>query len=135
MICILYIYIISDIKILCTFFRCFSGIFFRYIGYFAKNVNFPKKVFCSYFYLVVYTGDSSSVVPPSVGMTGLSGLFSFEFYFPRTFRMTGLRLFFIFTFSLGTYWRFLVEPSGFSIGMTLPIRHPEERSDVRIYSI
>ena len=45
MVCILYIYIISDICKLCTFFCYFSGIFFRYIGYFTKNVNFPKKFF------------------------------------------------------------------------------------------
>ena len=31
-------------------------------------------------FLVVDTGDSSSVVPSSLGMTGLGGLFSFEFF-------------------------------------------------------
>ena len=101
MVCILYIYIISDIQILCTFFCYFSGIFFRYICYFAKNVNFPKKFFVlgfiSWYILEI---PRRTLLGFSVGMTG------FE-------------VFFVFTFSRGIYWRFLVAHFIRSVGMAM----------------
>ena len=127
--------------------------FFRYIGYFAKNVNFLKKFFVlcliSWYILeiprrsflplsewqglrcflillslVVHTGDSSSVVPPSVGMTGFGWIFSrlsflssslLEWYFLtvilRSEAMWGSTVYNSgSTWLRNTYSRFLVEP-------------------------
>ena len=84
--------------------------------------------------LVVHTRDSSSVVPPSVGMTELG---CFLFYFLSWYILRFLVEPFWGSLS---EWQDLVDFFSFEFfprpfGMALPIRHPEERSDVRIYSI
>ncbi len=105
--------------VLCTFFCYFSGIFFRYIGYFAKNVNFPKKFFVlgliSWYILEIPRRSFHSLCRNDRAM---SGFFLFWVLFSTPIWNGGVEVVFISTFLRGTYWRFLLEPSGFSVGMT-----------------